>query len=63
MYSFTVSPASFRVGDIVEIHFGIALVKGVNDMLAPKLLLRTIINLDNSFTVVRFLSLHPVLVR
>ncbi|KZV90029.1 hypothetical protein EXIGLDRAFT_771232 [Exidia glandulosa HHB12029] len=46
----TVAPASFRPGDIVEVHFSIALFRTSNDKLVPKLILRAIVSVSATFT-------------
>ncbi|KZV77905.1 hypothetical protein EXIGLDRAFT_784607, partial [Exidia glandulosa HHB12029] len=45
-----VSPASFRPGDIVEVHFRVALFKTGRQTLIPKFVLHTIASVDSSFT-------------
>lgn len=49
-----ITPASFREGDIVLAQFAIAMFASAdNESLIPKLLLRTLISVDTSFSRVR----------
>ena len=53
------SPASFRPGDLVEVHLSLALfVKDarLEKKLFPKVILRAVIGLDSTFTRVSYMT-------
>ncbi|KZV94297.1 hypothetical protein EXIGLDRAFT_767253 [Exidia glandulosa HHB12029] len=45
------SPMSFKPGDIVEVHFSLALFKTSRNTLIPKLMLRSVASVDTAFTM------------